>query len=150
MCRIFEVFVSDKVSFKQVATIVSDCINIPFNKIGTMDECIDRFGTIDELNTSIDIYSYKEGYKTYINVNNMSFELKESQIIKVAYELAIRLNSNVALADRVDYGEFNYIIISPDRKYQKAYEIISREGLNLSPYSEKANISEYLALLDDE
>jgi len=148
---IYELFISDKISYEQVAEIVSNYTNIDYEKIGTMDECINKFGTIEELTIAVDVYFYSRGYKTYVNINQLGFRFKESQIIKLACELAISLRRNIALADEVDCGEFNYIIISPDKKYQKAYRIVSNEdAIEFTTYSEKADINEYIYRLDDE
>ena len=151
MTYIYELFISDKVCFEQVARVLSDYANISSEKIGTMDECIDKFETEDEIKVAMDIYYYLEGYKTYVDINYIDFEFKESQITELACKLAVELKSNVALADDVDCGEFNYIIISPDRKYQKAYEMYSNtETLNFTTHSDKADISEYLSIVDKE
>ena len=153
MNTIYEFIISDKVSFEQVAMIVSNYTNISYEKIEVYDEYFNKLGTASELKIGIDIFFYSKGYKTYIEVNHICFTLKDFQIIELACKLAIGLKSNVAVGDFTDSKEFTYVIISPDEKYQKAYNSITREGndgeqvMEFTTYTEKADLSEYISVV---
>jgi hypothetical protein len=157
MNYLYGLFISNKVSFNQVATIVGNYTNVPYEKIGkTIDEYYEKFDTTDKLQMGINIWFYNRGYKTYINVDRPEFGLTDSQLIRLACKLATELNSNVAIGDLAAIEEFTYVIISPDRKYQKAYGIDRRkedeedEITEFTTYTEKADMSEYFSSLNGE
>ncbi|MGL5872359.1 MAG: hypothetical protein ACRC2R_08320 [Xenococcaceae cyanobacterium] len=150
--NLYEIFIANLVNFLQVAAIFSDFMNIPLNKIGATNKYYNQLNTIDELAIGIEIVNYSsKGYKTYVDIHHLGFEIKNSELVKLAYKLAETLNTDVAIGNVTEEGSFAYLIISADKKYQKAYELTddNNEAPEFDPYTEKANVDEILKALDN-
>ncbi|MGL5808104.1 MAG: hypothetical protein ACRC11_22140 [Xenococcaceae cyanobacterium] len=147
----YEILIKNQVSFAQVAAIFSNFMNISLDKIGTLDEYYNEPNTNHELEIGIRIIDYfGKGYKTYLDIDRLKLEIKDSELVKLACQLAETLETDVVIKDATDDEGFTYLIISKDKTYQKAYDSSKEEeNIEFNPFTEKAELDGFLKALDD-
>lgn len=149
MNDIYEILIKRKVNFVEIASVLSNFMNVPLQKIGTHEEYYDRINTIDELAIGVNIDYFNQGFVTCVNINHLDFDITDFQIVQLACKLAETLATDIVINDLTDQEGFTYLIISPDKKYQKAYESPQdEENIKFTPHTKNLDIYEYLNTLN--
>ena len=141
--------IRERVSFEQIASVISAFNNFSVEKIGTSTAYYNHLSTSNKLMAGISILYSEKGYKSYVKLA-LTNELKDSEFTCMISLLAKTLNTDIAIGDFTStssYSPLEYLIISPDQKYQKAYEERNDDKMfEVTPYTEKFDISELLKI----
>jgi hypothetical protein len=142
---LYEVSIYTKVAFEEIAAIISKFKGIPIGKIGTEDAYYNQLSDDNELEVGISVQHQNKGYRTFVQLVFKN-EMIEHDFVEIVCELARELDTDVAIGDITSNSNFatgEYLIITADQHYQKAYEKSNDEdSFELSVYTDKREVSE--------
>ena len=139
----------DKFNFNQVASIISEFLRVPIDRIGTMEAYFKQLSITDHLEVGISIQYLSRDYKSLVELF-LTNDITEAKFLAMICLLAKKLNTDIVIGDVTSKSNFatgEYIIISPDQRYQKAYEQIDDGDIfEVKIYTEKSDVSELLKI----
>ncbi|MDY7015702.1 MAG: hypothetical protein SVX43_19340 [Cyanobacteriota bacterium] len=150
--EIYEFSFLPKVSFANVAGVLSQFFGISLERIGSEDDFYNQLEREDALEMGMTLHFAEKGYKTLLDLSSMK-NINDEKYIELASQLARSLKTNAVIADVTKFkpGIDRFLVFYPNGKCQRAYNTYDEEGnFYIEPFSETMTPAEVIQDLRKE